>query len=140
MSFLSWIRTRTTEWQNENQRLKGNKLEKINCNPERTLRSILGGNYGCAIPCSPFHERSCLQKDVIRSGPSAAASAPGLVPGWRVAHQADLPPRRADVTLTWGRLSASVCYMSKETLHRAAPTSGPRPCGLTFSAQQLIFH
>lgn len=45
--------------------------------------------------------------------------------GRMVADQADLHPRSADVTLTWGCLSASVCAMSKETLHRAVPTSGP---------------
>lgn len=58
----------------------------------------------------------------------------------RWADRADLHPRGADVTLTWGRLSDSVCTMSKETSGHLWPSVLQRPCGVTFSAHQLIFH
>lgn len=44
------------------------RKRKIISNPNRTLRSILGGSCGCALPCPPLHDHSCPQKDEICPG------------------------------------------------------------------------
>lgn len=96
-------------------KVKNWKEEKGNYNPDRLLRNVhvylcppgspgsrltlttasWGGNWGCGLPST--REHFCLQKDAMR----VTSGSKGSRWGWPAS-------RSADVTLTWGRLSASI--------------------------------
>lgn len=103
------------------------RKRKVNSNPNRTLSSILGGVGAVGVL---FHVHHCMTIPARRR----MRSAPDLISGWGGSPSG------------WPLSSQYWCdtYLGLperfRLLQQAAPTSSPRPCGLTLSAQQLIFH